>query len=109
MSHDHISDWSHETPRSDPDDITEILQRADARTKHLDAAWDVYNKIQRTGPVRDRSARRELIRLTNELAQELPFLQARYDSDTLKSTNDYMIVLNVQRVLWYSRDRLGMV
>lgn len=109
MRKDHIPDWHPELHSDRSGEIRQRLERVDATTSELKAAWSEFNKAQRVGRPRKGPERDSLIKLANELASELNFLQPLFDSDTLESTNDYLIVLTAQQELLYSLDRLGMV
>lgn len=109
MTYDYLPTWSHEPFDNQPNGIKQMLVRMDQKTKELDVAWIEFNETGRVGRQASTISREELIKLTHELAQELPFLQKQYDSNSLDSTDAYLIVLNAQQILLYSFDELGMV
>lgn len=109
MNNDPLSDWHPESYRDQSGKMRQKIEYVEALAAELHAVWDEFNKTQRIGRPRRGTYRNNLIALTEALAIELPFLEQRLDSDSLESTNDYLIVLTARQELNYSRDRLGMV
>ena len=109
MQTDPIPHWQPEFFNDHGVGIRQALERIQLTVTTLEAAWTEFNKSQRVGVLGPGADRDKLSVLTNDLAEELPFLEKQLDSDSLGNTDDYLLVLRARQQLDYSRERLGMV
>ena len=108
MSHENLPP----SPWNNGDQLTETettLTETQALIDQLAGAWDTFNVTQSVGRPRQGTKRDDLVAKMEALAQKIIPLEKLYESDALKHTNDYLVVLNARQILQYSRDRLGMV